>query len=188
VFLSSRRPSYYNHDLEYEKIFMTLMLFFHKRIWFAEDDTHTNKNSLSISYTHSVLLSHTHTQSSLSHTHTLIHTLSFLSHTHTLLHTLSFLSQTHTYTHTLFSLTHTLNVYLLNQILDLKYPQIHSVDDSEVKYIDVHKTNNNQESISSMLNVRIFCMSVRFGRFYYVHVTRKSCQNDGRTKNACVLR
>ncbi len=32
-----------------------------------------------------------------------------------------------------------------------------------------------------------FCMNLRFGSFYYVHVTRKSCWNDIRTKKACVL-
>jgi len=43
-------------------------------------------------------------------------------------------------------------------------------------------------SISSMLNVHIFCTNVQFGSFYYVHVTRKSCRNDVHTKNAWVLR
>jgi len=37
-------------------------------------------------------------------------------------------------------------------------------------------------SISSTLNVRIFCTNLRFGSFYNVHATRKSCQNDVRTK------
>jgi len=33
-------------------------------------------------------------------------------------------------------------------------------------------------SISSTFYVRIFRMNVRFGSFYYVCTTRKSCQND----------
>jgi hypothetical protein len=38
------------------------------------------------------------------------------------------------------------------------------------------------------LNVKIFPTNLHFGSFYYVHVTRKSCRNDVRTKNARVLR
>jgi len=37
-------------------------------------------------------------------------------------------------------------------------------------------------SISSTLNIQNFCTNVHFGSFYYVHVTRKSCQNDVCTK------
>jgi len=29
-----------------------------------------------------------------------------------------------------------------------------------------------------MLNIQIFCRNERFRSFYYVHVTRKSCQNN----------
>jgi len=29
-----------------------------------------------------------------------------------------------------------------------------------------------------MLNVRVFRTNVRFGSFYYIHVTRKNCQNE----------
>ncbi len=38
------------------------------------------------------------------------------------------------------------------------------------------------------VNVQFFCTNVRFGSFYYIHVTRKSCWNDVCMKNAWVLR
>jgi len=43
-------------------------------------------------------------------------------------------------------------------------------------------------SISSTSYVWIFRTNVHFGSFYCIHVTRKSCWNDIRTKNACILR
>lgn len=41
-------------------------------------------------------------------------------------------------------------------------------------------------SISLTLNEQIFHTNVRFGIFFYVHVTWKSCQNGRRTKNLYV--
>jgi len=44
--------------------------------------------------------------------------------------------------------------------------------------------------VVNFINVKCtnFYMNVCFGSFYYVHVTRKSCWNDVRTKNARILR
>jgi len=38
-----------------------------------------------------------------------------------------------------------------------------------------------------MLNVQIFCTNVRFGSFYYVRLTRKSCQNATFVQKICTF-
>jgi hypothetical protein len=58
----------------------------------------------------------------------------------------------------------------------------------EVERIEANNRTVIKVSISPTLKVQIFRMNVRFGSFYYVHVTRKSCQNDVCTKNARALR
>jgi len=45
-----------------------------------------------------------------------------------------------------------------------------------------------QVSISSTLNVRIFCTNVHFGSFYYVYVTRKKLPKRTFIRKTCAIK